>query len=106
LDVLDAFFQEGDVIVIPGNMVTATEINPFEVMHVFAKLRLDRLKGFGQVIGVLLAKGMEMNAVEELKLFYAHPLLKGFGGDPEAGAWGARVLDVMANLGRAFRIDS
>ena len=82
-------------------MVAAAEIYPFEAMQIFSKLLLKGPCGGFQVVGILFAQGMEVQSIQQRE----QRLVKVCKGGAQPGAGGAGVIDGVALLGGALRVD-
>ncbi len=101
LDVVDAFHQFGDVVAFAGDMVSPAEVYPLHVIQVFAEFFLEDDQSGFQGIGILFAKRMEMQAVQDA---YLAGVEIGFRR-AQAGKWTGRIIQGMI-LRRQFRIDA
>lgn len=70
------------------------------------KWLLHRLQGGGQVVGVLLAQGVEVQPIQQLQGVGVHLGVPHLPGHPHAAAGGAGVVDGVSLLGGALGIDA
>ena len=96
----NAGFQELQIVVRAGDVVAAAEVEPLHPGQDIAKLRLHGLQGPGKSVGVLLAEGVEVEAVQQGKVRFVDLI----PGGAQAGAGGAGIVDGVL-LGGAEGID-
>ena len=101
LHMLDAPAQGVDIVVVPGDMVAAPEIDPLHAVHELPELVLHRGQGPGQGVGVLFAQGVEMQARNAVQVF----LPKVLSPHAQAGAGRTRIVDGHGPFG-VFRVDA
>ena len=89
------------IIAVSRNMMAAAEVHPFHLIQVPPELLFKCFRSFFQIVGILFAKSVKMQTVQERQ----EPLVKIFFRRPQAGARGTGIVDSMAFLGRALRID-
>ena len=65
LHLADALLQGGQVIAGPGNVVAAPKVHPLHFGQQVPERCLHRVQGHSQGIGVLLAEGVEVEAVQQ-----------------------------------------
>ena len=87
-------------------MVPAPHVEPFHLGQNVPKLLLDCMKGSFQIVGVLLAQGVEVKAVQQLQGGLVHLLVPHVPGHSHAAAGGAGVIDGVALLGGALGVDA
>ena len=63
-DMADALFEEGYVIVGTSDVMSAAEIEPTQLVEICAELLFDCIERRLQVVGVLLAKRVEVQTVD------------------------------------------
>ena len=83
-------------------MMTAAEVEPVQLVQIFAEAFF---KGFGsrfQVIGILLAEGVEVQPIQQRQQGF----IEVGKGSAQSGAGCARVIDGMTLLGGMFGIDA
>ena len=84
-------------------MVAAAEVEPLHSFHILAKAFLERLNRAHQIVRILLAQGMEVQAVNAVEQFR----LKIFLRDAQTRTGAARVVNgVFRGLGRTLRVDA
>ena len=87
-------------------MVAASKVHPLHLGQQVCELCLHRFQGHSQGVGVLLAEGVEVEAIQQLRQLR----VSGHGGVPlgpggaQAAAGGAGVIDGMALLGGALGV--
>ena len=104
----DAALQRGQVVAGAGDVVSAAKVQPLHPGQQVAEAVFHGGQRQGQRVGILLTQGVEVQAVQQTRqgrvcLHSGVPL--GTGG-AQAAAGGAGVVDRMAFLGRAFRVDA
>ena len=67
LDIYNQLFKCLYIIIISGYVMTAAEVQPLSVVKILAEAFLDSLKGFYQIVRVLLTQRMKMKAVNICK---------------------------------------
>ena len=92
--------QPFPVVVVPGNVVAAAQIQPFQAGQIRPELFLKGGQGGFQRVGILLAQGVEMQPVQQGQQLR----VKIRQGGAQAAARGAGIIDGVALLGGAFGI--
>ena len=88
------------VVVLPGDVVAAPQIEPLQALEIGTELLLEGHQSGLQVVGVLLAQGVEVKPVQQGQLL--RPEIGQSGAQPGAG--GAGVIDGVALLGGALGV--
>ena len=84
-------------------MVAAAEVQPFHTLHILAEALLERRDRADEVVRVLLAQGVEVEALDAAQQLR----LEVFLCDAEARGWAAGVVHgVLGRLGRALGIEA
>lgn len=109
-DVADASLEERDVIVGAGDVMSAAEVEPPQPVEICAELLFDSIECRLQIVGVLLAKRVEVQTVDdgrEIADTFGRKIAAEVGErGAEARAGGAGIVDGMTLLGGAFGIDA
>ena len=106
LGVGNRLLQAYHIIVIPGNVVPATHIQPFHPGQHITKFGFHCFQSFSQVVGILLTKGVKVQPVQKRQQILCHFPVPDFPGDTQTAAGGTGVVNGMAFLGGAFGIDT
>ena len=101
----DQVLQPRQIIILPGNVMSAAHVQPLHPGQHVAEAAFHRLQGRFQGVGVLLAQRMEMQAVQQFQQFFRHFPDPGFPRHAQAAALRAGIVDFVPLLGGAFRID-
>ena len=101
----DAALQPGNIVVRPRDMMPAAEIQPLHARQQIAEPLRYRIQGGLQGIGVLLAQGVKMQAVQQSRQSRRHLRIPLGSRGSQAAARGAGIIDLVPLLGGAFRID-
>ena len=84
-------------------MVAAAKVEPLHALHVLAEALFKRCDCAYQIVCVLLAQGVEVQAVDAGQQLGLEIFLR----DAQTGVWAAGVVDcVLGGLGRALRVDA
>ena len=90
------------VVVRPGDVVAAAQIQPFQAVEILAEFFLKGVEGGFQIVGVLLTQSVQMQSVQHGQ----DALVKiGLGG-AQPGTGSAGVIDGVALLRGALRVDA
>ena len=101
--VRDAADERFHVVIGAGDVVTAAEVEPLHALHVAAEAHFERRDRAHEVVRVLFAEGVEVEAFDAVE----HIRLEIRFGNAEARGRAARVIDGVAlRLGRALRIEA
>ncbi len=101
LETGDEAAETFDVVIGTGDVVAAAEVDPFHLAEVGCEFFLHDGEDAFEGIGILLAEGVEMEAVDSVEGFVGEL----GGGNSEAGAGGAGVIDVGGDFG-VFGVDA
>ena len=106
LHLADALLQGGQVIAGPGNVVAAPKVHPLHLGQQIPERCLHCFQGHSQGVSVLLAKGVEVEAIQQLRQLRVgrHGGIPLGPGGAQAAAGGTGVIDGMALLGGALGV--
>lgn len=99
---LDDRNQARNVVIRAGDMMTAAEVEPVQLVQIFAEAFFKSFGSRFQVIGVLLAEGVEVQSIQQRQQRF----IEVGKGSAQSGAGCARVIDGMTLLGGMFGIDA
>ena len=97
----DALFQRGKVVIRAGDVVPPAKVEPLHPGQQVTEFRFQRGQGGRQCVGILLAQGVEVQAVQQVgqvRVLRRSGIPLGTGG-AQTAARGAGVIDLVALLG-------
>ena len=98
--------QSRDIVISFSYVVPSPHVDPLHLRKHVAELLFHSTKSDLQRVRVLLAQSVEMNAVQKRESIGRHVTVPDFARDAQAAAPGARIVDLVALLRGAFRVDA